>query len=800
VDSTQNAIEPFDSITNNDIADSSSFNNSLTQTDSNNLKASEVQTTDSSDALDVDNEIVPSIDASDSIESIDLNLDTIPENNFDFEESDEADFIPSEDPPLEEEIIFKPQLSVGVGMLTFYGDIGKNNEGYHPMVSRLATTLRLINPINDFLDVGFYVMFGEISANERSLTRNLNFKSNITTGGITFNYNFNQFLRKSRIVEPYIHIGFESIEFLSKTDLKDANGNTYHYWTDGSIKDMSETDPNAANAVDIVRDYDYESDIREQDFDGFGKYAERTFGVPLEIGANLYTGERLKFRVGTAMHFTFSDLIDGVTDQSVGDRVGNSGNDKLLFTHIAISYDFNIRTKKTPKDPLDLDLEMYFLEDSIDSDGDLVVDHMDRCAKTPLGVSVDEYGCPLDDDVDGVSNTLDQELLSMEGAVVNDVGVTLTDEDYNRMYRIYTDTTGEFSDFDTLHSVWSSDPRSVKEIIDKDKITPAGKQLFIVIGSDVEGVSANELWKKLANKDFQVKESGDSVMYVLGGYDETELAEKIKELEEDSVEVKGVVEISENNEITNVDVEEVIENVEKQRQEELANETLQEPIIDNEESTASNENIDDELIPVIDVENEEASFRVQIGAFSRKISKTVFKGLPNLVSVKGDDGLYRFFSGSYVDKDKAASHKVDLSTSGYNDAFIVAFKDGKRITLKEAGFEVDSNYTENIELSSTPSLNAIDSKLVKFRIQVGAYREKVPVDALDLFLDIGKVLPKRDISSGLTKYYVGEFKSYQEAISFRNNLVDKGVLDCFIVGEFKNNIISSKEALNLLGK
>ena len=93
-----------------------------------------------------------------------------------------------------DEFIFKPQVSIGTGMLTFYGDIGTNHQGYHPMVSRLATTLRLINPLNDYLDVGFYVMFGEISANERTIGRNLNFTSNITTGGITLNYNFNHLL------------------------------------------------------------------------------------------------------------------------------------------------------------------------------------------------------------------------------------------------------------------------------------------------------------------------------------------------------------------------------------------------------------------------------------------------------------------------------------------------------------------------------------------------------------------------------------------------------------------------------
>ena len=121
-----------------------------------------------------------------------------------------------------DEFIFKPQVSIGTGMLTFYGDIGTNHKGYHPMVSRLATTLRLINPLTDYLDVGFYVMFGEISANERTVGRNLNFNSNITTGGITLNYNFDHFLKKDRIADPYIHVGLESIEICLKMTLMQA--------------------------------------------------------------------------------------------------------------------------------------------------------------------------------------------------------------------------------------------------------------------------------------------------------------------------------------------------------------------------------------------------------------------------------------------------------------------------------------------------------------------------------------------------------------------------------------------------
>ena len=731
---------------------------------------------ESPDSMEVDN---ATIESEPSIEEINSN-------------SFSNEFIEDEETP-NDEFLFKPQLSLGTGMLTFYGDIGSNHRGYHPMVSRLATTLRLINPLNDFLDLGFYVLFGQISANERTLTRNLNFNSNITTGGVTINYNFNHFLKKGRNVEPYIHVGLESIEFLSKTDLQDANGNTYYYWSDGTIKDMAENDPNADNAVDLVRDYTFESDIREQNFDGFGKYQERTFGIPLELGANFHVGERLKFRVGSSVHFTFTDLIDGVTSESLGNRIGDARNDKMLYTHIAMCYDFNIKSKKKPKvDIIDEDSEKYYKEDVEDADGDLIVDHMDKCPNTPLGVEVDEFGCPLDDDIDGVANSFDDELLSLEGALVDINGVTMTDDDHIENYRRYKDSIGEFSQWDTLHRTWGSDPRSLKTLIDTRNLTPKSKELYIVIGSDIQGVSPNELWKKLANRDFQVKESGDSILYVMGGYDPNIVADVIKELENDSVEVQGVVEINDQDEITPVDVDEIIaeSNVTEETEEELP--------IENESNTDTA--IVEEFVPVIDPETQLASFRIQIGAFSRKISKSVFGDLPDVVSVRGDDGLYRYFSGSYTDKAKAATHKVNLTTSGYNDAFIVAFKDGKRVTLREAGFEVQPGVVEDLSVSSTPSTNAVDPSLIKFRIQVGAFKEKVPTDYLDIFLDIGNVLPKRDVVSGFTRYYVGKLDTYEAAMAFRDKIASRGLEDCFIVGEFKQNIITSREALNLLGK
>ena len=47
---------------------------------------------------------------------------------------------------------------------------------------------------------------------------------------------------------------------------------------------------------------------------------------------------------------------------------------------------------------------------------------------------------------------------------------------------------------------------------------------------------------------------------------------------------------------------------------------------------------------------------------------------------------------------------------------------------------------------------------------------------------------------------MGDFMEYKNVLKFRSKLFDSGLIDCFIVGEFQNKIINSREALNLLGQ
>jgi OOP family OmpA-OmpF porin len=69
-------------------------------------------------------------------------------------------------------------------------------------------------------------------------------------------------------------------------------------------------------------------------------------------------------------------------------------------------------------------VEQVFFEKAraMDSDGDGVLDNLDRCPNTPKGVKVDRHGCPLDTDGDGVYDYMDQCPNTPKGVTVDAKG------------------------------------------------------------------------------------------------------------------------------------------------------------------------------------------------------------------------------------------------------------------------------------------------------------------------------------------------------------------------------------------
>jgi hypothetical protein len=333
--------------------------------------------------------------------------------------------------------LLAPRIGIGAGVFTFFGDVNDNNY-QHIFTSTYGIQVEGSANLSRYFDINLTAIYGNITINERSTTRNLNFKSETFIGSASVSYNFNHLYKKPGIIQPFIGFGVSFINFDSKSDMFDANGNRYFYWDDGSIMSLDQNDPNSEQAVALQRDYSYETDLRDENIDGLGKYDQFTFSLPVTAGLDFKMGKRLSAKLSAGFYYTFTDLIDDISDVGVDERAGNSRNDMFLFTSMSVSYSIGVGSSytKTQKDNYYEEVDFYAMQ-MADSDEDGVNDFEDKCAQTPTGVKVDQNGCPVDSDLDVIADYRDKEDSTKLESVVDLDGVTLTDE---RMLADYADS------------------------------------------------------------------------------------------------------------------------------------------------------------------------------------------------------------------------------------------------------------------------------------------------------------------------------------------------------------------------
>lgn len=326
---------------------------------------------------------------------------------------------------------YMPVIGFSTGNMYFMGDV--MNSYPTPFSNNTGFKINISTPPFDrekTFVVNFFLLTGNVSGNERSLTeldRNLNFKSNITAFGINLEYNFGHLIKTDApAFNPFISVGFEPFMFSAKGDLY-SGSNAYHYWTDGTIRDLAETAPDAVRNELLPRDWIFETDLRDEDFYGLGSYSQFSFAIPVDVGLDFNVSPRMKFRLGTSFHLTFTDVIDNVSSEGVG-IVGNKANDHFIFTYIGLQFDLFSEPKTRTEELLFAELDDFDYLMFDDDDGDGVLNMADDCPATPPGVEVDTLGCPLDFDADGVPDYIDRED-SPPGALVNAEGVELSEDE-----------------------------------------------------------------------------------------------------------------------------------------------------------------------------------------------------------------------------------------------------------------------------------------------------------------------------------------------------------------------------------
>ncbi len=175
-------------------------------------------------------------------------------------------------------------------------------------------------------------------------------------------------------------------------------------------------------------------------------------------------------------------------------------------------------------------------------------------------------------------------------------------------------------------------------------------------------------------------------------------------------------------------------------------------------------------------------FTIQIAASKSIKDPNVIKSkfdLSSDVEVTKSDEWYRFSVGHYIKYWRAREYRnILITTKGLNDAFIVAYKDGKKIMLNDLLAMVETLPESDKETNAIPAIKK------GFSIQVLATKDgNVSNSDIRNKCDIDDdVYKEYNESDGLYRYTIGNFITYAGAAKVRNKIRANGIRDAFIVG------------------
>ena len=521
--------------------------------------------------------------------------------------------------------------------------------------------------------------------------------------------------------------------------------------------------------------------------------------VPLGFGLRTNVTDRLQFDITINFAMGLSDI-----DMSNKNKDKSDGYKSLNFI---IHYDlFTPKPRENAyfDDSYYQDVDFSKLE-SDDEDGDLVADLDDFCPKTPIGVKVDKNGCPLDDDKDGIANYLDQQKNTVEGSIVDENGVQLTEEKYRSMYSDYDAASREYANFyneneikrenyKTIDAYLIAKANAFNKAYNEGNLDNTVEKLKykVKIGAFIDGVPAKVINKYLSLDDLESFPQEDGmVIYAVGTYNSMEGALVRK----DELELKGF-----NDTYVLVDNNGNVSNYVNPVSKSLIDED-EELMVPNVDEVEIGKKINKETV----ISTKENTYRIQIGAFDKELSDLVFEGVDDIVSFLGKDNLVRYMAGSFNEYKDAISYQAQMKARGFEDAFIVTYKNGERISLSVAikteknslksnevfGAEVEEEVVgPNIEF--TVQVLMIKPN-IEFIIQIVVAENSLTAEDLSKMAKLGNI-EKESQGEEIYRYFAGTYSSLSDANIRLEEARSVGYIDAFIFTKLDGKRISLDQA------
>ncbi|HEX8549401.1 MAG TPA: Ezrin/radixin/moesin family protein [Cytophagaceae bacterium] len=155
-----------------------------------------------------------------------------------------------------------------------------------------------------------------------------------------------------------------------------------------------------------------------------------------------------------------------------------------------------------------------------------------------------------------------------------------------------------------------------------------------------------------------------------------------KKLVEDNESLKASAEAAESSKATlQADLDSKNTEIEKLKAEVEASKAAAAPVASVE--VAESSTATPSSAPVATTSAKGVQYKVQIGTFKNKNLTSYFNNNPNFSGETDPDGSKRYTLGQFKDYWEADKFKHYLREMGVRDAWVVAYKNGKRVDIKE---------------------------------------------------------------------------------------------------------------------
>lgn len=220
-------------------------------------------------------------------------------------------------------------------------------------------------------------------------------------------------------------------------------------------------------------------------------------------------------------------------------------------------------------------------------------------------------------------------------------------------------------------------------------------------------------------------------------------------------------------------------------------------------------------------------YKVQVGAFRNPIAPATFDRFAPLAGERLDNGITRYTAGVFVAFSSADDAKQRIREMGYSDAFVVAYRNGKRVSISEARndesaggllatsaeapaiaeeFERSTEQplreketAAELDLAEESSELEVDlpafaerwnsSKGAWLTVQIGVYSK--PVTLADLY-SVSNVIAEV-LDGGLVRYTTGKYNGLEVASEARQQARNAGINDAFVTAYIDGRRVSLAE-------